>query len=84
MDRRRQSAEQKNKGLKNRLKVLRAERNLTQADLARLVDVTRQTILAIESGRFDPSLALAYRLSDVFGSPVEAIFLKPEPGSGLS
>lgn len=65
--------------LKNRLKILRAERSLTQADLARLVDVTRQTILAIENEKFDPSLSLAYRISDVFGTSVEAIFLKPAP-----
>lgn len=51
---------------------------MTQADLARRADVTRQTIIAVENGRFDPSLALAFRLSDVFGSPVEEIFLRDD------
>ncbi|MGF1542933.1 MAG: helix-turn-helix transcriptional regulator [Parvularculaceae bacterium] len=64
--------------MKNRLKVLRAEHGMTQADLARRADVTRQTIIAVENGRFDPSLALAFRLSDVFGSPVEEIFLRDD------
>ena len=62
--------------MKNRLKVLRAEHNLTQADLAEKADVSRQTILAIEKEKFDPSISLAYRLSDIFGLPVEEIFLK--------
>lgn len=64
--------------MKNRLRVLRAEHHLTQADLAEQVDVTRQTILAIEKEKFDPSISLAYRISDVFNMPVEEIFLKPE------
>jgi putative transcriptional regulator len=75
----REYSEEKRRRLKNRLKILRAERGLTQADLASLVDVTRQTIIAIENEKFDPSLSLAYRISDVFGAPVEAIFLKLEP-----
>ena len=62
--------------MKNRLKVLRAEHNLTQADLAEKADVSRQTILAIEKEKFDPSISLAYRISDIFGLPVEEIFLK--------
>ncbi|MCI5046567.1 MAG: helix-turn-helix transcriptional regulator [Aquisalinus sp.] len=64
--------------MRNRLKVLRAEHNLTQADLAEKVDVTRQTIIAVEKEKFDPSISLAYKISDVFGLPVEEIFLKPE------
>ena len=60
--------------MKNRLKVLRAERDWTQAQLAEALDVTRQTINAIETGKFDPSLKLAYRASRLFGMPVEAIF----------
>ncbi len=51
---------------------------MTQADLARLADVTRQTIIAVEKGRFDPSLALAFKLADIFGRPVEEIFLRDE------
>jgi putative transcriptional regulator len=60
--------------VKNRLKVLRAERDWTQADLARELDVSRQTVNAIETGKFDPSLPLAFRLARLFGQPIEAIF----------
>jgi putative transcriptional regulator len=60
--------------MNNRLKVLRAERNWTQADLARALDVSRQTVNAIETGKFDPSLPLAFRLARVFGQPIEQIF----------
>ena len=60
--------------MNNRLKVLRAERNWTQADLARALDVSRQTVNAIETGKFDPSLPLAFKLARVFGQPIEEIF----------
>ena len=60
--------------MKNRLKVLRAERDWTQADLAEALDVSRQTVNAIETGKFDPSLPLAFKLSRVFGQPIENIF----------
>ena len=60
--------------MKNRLKMLRAERNWTQADLAHVLDVSRQTINAIETGRFDPSLPLAFRAARLFGLNIEAIF----------
>jgi putative transcriptional regulator len=60
--------------MKNRLKVLRAERNWTQAQLASELDVSRQTVNAIEKGKFDPSLPLAFRVSRLFGMPIEAIF----------
>jgi len=60
--------------VKNRLKVLRAERDWTQADLARALDVSRQTVNAIETGKFDPSLPLAFKLARVFDEPIEAIF----------
>lgn len=60
--------------MKNRLKVLRAERNWTQADLANALDVTRQTVNAIETGKFDPSLPLAFRAAKLFNMPIEAIF----------
>ena len=60
--------------MKNRLKVLRAERNWTQAELADALDVSRQTINAIETGKFDPSLSLAFRSARLFGLPIEEIF----------
>jgi len=59
--------------MKNRLKVLRAERDWTQADLADQLQVTRQTINAIEKGKYDPSLPLAFKLAALFGMPIEAI-----------
>lgn len=60
--------------MNNRLKVLRAERNWTQADLAEALDVSRQTVNAIETGKFDPSLPLAFKLARVFEQPIEKIF----------
>tara|TARA_Y100000815_G_scaffold140246_1_gene126813 strand:+ start:317 stop:508 length:192 start_codon:yes stop_codon:yes gene_type:complete len=60
--------------MKNRLKVLRAERDWTQADLAERLDVSRQTINAIEKGKFDPSLPLAFKASWLFGLTIEEIF----------
>ncbi len=62
--------------LKNRLKVLRAERDWTQQDLARRLEVSRQSVNAIETGKYDPSLPLAFRIADVFDSPIEQIFLR--------
>jgi putative transcriptional regulator len=62
--------------MKNRIRVLRAERNWTQADLAEQIGVSRNAVNSIENGRFDPSLPMAYRFSDVFGLPVEDIFPK--------
>jgi len=68
--------------LKNRLKVLRAERDWTQARLAQELEVSRQTVNAIETGKFDPSLPLAFRIGRVFGMPIEEIFQSEEiPGS---
>ncbi len=61
--------------MKNRLRDLRAERNWTQADLALLVSVSRQTVNAIEKGKFDPSLPLAFRLAKLFNLKVEEVFL---------
>lgn len=60
--------------MKNRLKVLRAERDWTQAQLADALDVSRQTVNAIETGKFDPSLTLAFRVARLFSLPIEAIF----------
>jgi putative transcriptional regulator len=60
--------------MKNRLKVLRAERNWTQADLAKELDVSRQTVNAIEKEKFDPSLPLAFKTARLFGMPIEEIF----------
>lgn len=60
--------------MKNRLKVLRAERDWTQAELAQRLDVSRQTVNAIETGKYDPSLPLAFRISRVFGKAIEEIF----------
>ncbi|MEQ9287774.1 MAG: helix-turn-helix transcriptional regulator [Cyclobacteriaceae bacterium] len=60
--------------MKNRIKVLRAERDMTQAQLADSVEVSRQTINAIEKGKFDPSLPLAFKIARLFGSSIEEIF----------
>ncbi len=60
--------------MKNRLKVLRAERNWTQAELAVALDVSRQTVNAIETGKFDPSLPLAFKAARLFGLSIEDIF----------
>ena len=64
--------------MKNRLKVARAEKDLTQEDLAKLVGVSRQSINAIESGRYVPSTVLALKMAQVFGKPVEEIFFLEE------
>ncbi len=61
--------------MKNRLKVLRAERGWNQSDLAEKLSVSRQTINAIETERYDPSLPLAFAISHLFGLPIEQIFL---------
>jgi len=60
--------------MKNRLKVLRAERDWTQADLARALDVSRQTVNAIENGKYDPSLPLAFSIARLFDKQIEEIF----------
>ncbi len=60
--------------MKNRLKVLRAEYNWTQADLAQRLEVSRQTVNAIEIGKYDPSLPLAFRISRLFKMSIEEIF----------
>jgi putative transcriptional regulator len=60
--------------MKNRLKVLRAERDWSQADLAERLGVSRQTINSIERGKYDPSLPLAFKFAAVFSCDIEAIF----------
>ena len=62
--------------MKNRLKVLRAERDWTQGDLADALEISRQSINAIETGKYDPSLPLAFKIADVFGMTIEQIFLR--------
>lgn len=64
--------------MKNRLKELRAARNWTQARLAEELDVSRQTVNALESGKYDPSLPLAFTISRVFALPIEQIFFPDE------
>jgi putative transcriptional regulator len=64
--------------MKNRLKVLRAERDWSQSDLADHLQVSRQSVNAIETGKYDPSLPLAFRIADVFGLPIEDIFLREQ------
>lgn len=63
--------------MKNRLRVLRAERTWSQADLADRLAVSRQTINAIETGKYDPSLPLAFRIARLFGRSIEGVF-EPE------
>jgi putative transcriptional regulator len=67
--------------MKNRLRVLRAEREWSQADLAERLGVSRQSVNALETGKYDPSLPLAFKLARVFATTIESIFLE-EPGDG--
>jgi putative transcriptional regulator len=67
--------------MNNRLRVLRAERGWSQATLAQRLQVSRQTVNAIETGRYDPSLPLAFKLAYLFDEPIENIF---DPGDDLS
>ena len=60
--------------MKTRLRVLRAERDWSQADLAQRLEVSRQSVNAIETGKFDPSLPLAFKLARLFETTIEAIF----------
>ena len=62
--------------MKNRLKVLRADRDWNQSDLAAQLGISRQSVNAIETGKYDPSLPLAFRIADVFGLPIEDIFMR--------
>ncbi len=60
--------------MKNRIRTLRTERGWTQADLATHLDVSRNSVNAIENGKYDPSLPLAFKISELFGLPIEKIF----------
>ena len=60
--------------MKNRLKVLRAERDWSQGDLAERLGVSRQSVNALETGTYDPSLPLAFKIARLFGLPIEQIF----------
>ncbi|MCY3713383.1 MAG: helix-turn-helix transcriptional regulator [Gemmatimonadetes bacterium] len=62
--------------MRNRLKVLRAERDWTQAELADRLKVSRQTVNAIEKGKYDPSLSLAFKISRLFDMPIEQVFVE--------
>ncbi len=62
--------------MKNRLKVLRAERDWSQGDLAEQLGISRQSVNAIETGKYDPSLPLAFKIADLFQLTIEQIFLK--------
>ena len=64
--------------LKNRLKVARAEKNLSQGELAKLVGGSRQTISSLEKGRYNPSILLAFKIARCFGQSIEEIFLYEE------
>ncbi|MEZ5317830.1 MAG: helix-turn-helix transcriptional regulator [Vicinamibacterales bacterium] len=66
--------------MRNRLKVLRAERDWTQARLAEALDVSRQTVNAIETGKYDPGLPLAFRIARTFGLAIEDVFHPDEAG----
>ena len=61
--------------MKNRLKVLRAERDWSQAELAARLDVSRQSVNALETGKYDPSLPLAFRIARLFGLMIEQVFV---------
>ena len=70
--------------MNNRLKVLRAERAWSQSDLAERLAVSRQSVNAIETGRYDPSLPLAFRIAELFALPIEEIFVSPSRHSSMA
>ena len=65
--------------MENRLRVLRAERNWSQQDLAGRLEVSRQSVNAIETGKYDPSLPLAFRIAELFDLAIEDVFTSPSP-----
>lgn len=70
--------------MKNVLRVLRAEREWSQADLADRLDVSRQTVNALETGKYDPSLPLAFKIARLFDRPIESIFQPDDGGASQS
>jgi putative transcriptional regulator len=64
-------------GVKNRLKALRADKGWSQVDLADRLEVSRQSVIAIETGRYDPSLPLAFKIAELFGLTIEDVFTSP-------
>lgn len=66
--------------MKNRLRVLRAEREWSQGDLAERLGVSRQSVNAIETGRYDPSLPLAFKIAELFALTIEQVFISPSTG----
>ena len=67
--------------MENRLRLLRAERNWSQQDLGQRLEVSGQSVNAIETGKYDPSLPLAFRIAELFGVPIEEIFVSPSSRS---
>ena len=63
--------------MESRLRILRAQRRWSQADLAQRLEVSRQSVNAIETGKYDPSLPLAFRIAELFSMPIEEIFVSP-------
>jgi putative transcriptional regulator len=70
--------------MENRLRVLRAERGWSQADLATRLEVSRQSVNAIETGQYDPSLPLAFRIAELFELPIEDVFVSPSRRSSAA
>lgn len=70
--------------MKNRLRELRAARRWSQADLADRLDVSRQTVNAVETGRYDPSLPLAFKIAAVFDQPIESLFFPTDDADPLA
>jgi putative transcriptional regulator len=70
--------------MENRLRVLRAERGWSQADLASRLEVSRQSVNAIETGKYDPSLPLAFRIAELFELPIEDVFVSPSRRSSAA
>jgi putative transcriptional regulator len=70
--------------MKNRIKVLRAEKDMTQEQLAELVGVTRNTIISMEKGKYCPSIKLGFRIARVFGVGIDDVFMYEEDKDGLS
>ena len=70
--------------MENRLKVLRAERQWSQQDLAARLEVSRQSVNAIETGKYDPSLPLAFRIAELFELSIEEVFVSPARHSSMA